>query len=460
MPGAAGVESPVARKEVCPQEACTGNHGRRWRVSWGFRHSPRADVATTLLLHGENMEVARFSHSGPPAVMNRPKPVPASPPSRVSAAASPRLQPRVMQVVLSLSPGGTERLVIEICRRLGRGFDVSVCCLDGDGAWAGELRDRGIEVVALNRRPGFRPEIGRQIARLAAERRVNLLHCHQYSPFVYGRLAQMWQPGVKLVYTEHGRLSDAPPSWKRQVVNPLLSWFDGPIVAVSDELRQYMVASRFPRARVAVIHNGIDTAALPAPGDRRRARALLGFDDRALIAATVARLDTVKDFPSLLDAFARVRHVMPQAQLLIVGDGPQRSALETRARQDDLAGSVHFLGLRSDVRAILPAADIYVNSSISEGVSITILEAMAAGVPVVATSAGGTPEVLAEGEAGVLVPVRNPERLAQAILGLAADSGARARFAVRGRRRVESSFTIQRMVAEYAQLYHGLLDVT
>lgn len=364
---------------------------------------------------------------------------------------------RVMQVVLSLAPGGTERLVIDICRRLGLGFDVSVCCLDDEGAWASELRDRDIEVIALNRRAGFRPEIGRQIAKLAEERGVDLLHCHQYSPFVYGRVAQYWLPRLKLIYTEHGRLSDAPPSWKRRLVNPMLSRFDGPIVAVSDELRRFMIDSRFPRERVAVIHNGIDAAALPSPGDRHRARTLLGLKDEALVAVTVARLDPVKDFPCLLDAFALVRQVVPHAVLLMVGDGPERAALVERAAQPDLAGSVVFLGLRPDVRAVLPAADLYVNSSISEGISITILEAMASGVPVVATAAGGTPEVLADGGAGVLVPVRNPIRLAQAMISLAADPGARANLATLGRRRVESSFTIQRMVAEYARLYHQLL---
>ena len=395
-------------------------------------------------------------------LMRGSSPGPVSPPVGIapSGRAPRRGSVGVMQVVLSLSPGGTERLVIDICRRLGPEFVVSVCCLDGEGAWAGELRDRGIEVVALNRRAGFRPEIGRQIARLAAQRRVSLLHCHQYSPFVYGRLAKYWQPQLKLVYTEHGRLSDAPPSWKRQLVNPLLSRFDGPIVAVSGELRQYLIDSRFPRKRVAVIHNGIDAAELPAPGDRRRARAKLDLDDDALVVATVARLDPVKDFQSLLEAFALVRQVVPRARLLVVGDGSERAELETRAARPDLAGAVNFLGLRSDVRAILPAADLYVNSSISEGVSITILEAMAAGVPVVATSAGGTPEVLAEGGAGVLVPVRNPFRLAQAIIALAADPAARARLATLGRRRVESSFTIQRMVAEYAQLYHRLFGLT
>lgn len=393
-------------------------------------------------------------------VLARPAAASRSPeaPPATSVAPRRRASARVLQVVLSLAPGGTERLVIDICRRLGNGFDVSVCCLDDAGAWAGELTDRGIEVIALNRRPGFRPEIGRHIAALAHDRRIDLLHCHQYSPFVYGRLATYWQPQLKLVYTEHGRLSDAPPSWKRQLVNPLLSWFEGPIVAVSHELRRHMIDARFPRGRVEVIHNGIDAAARPGSADRRRARAMLGLDDQAVVAISVARLDPVKDYSTLLDAFSEMRRAVPAARLLLVGDGPERTALEARAALPDLRGAVTLLGLRPDVRALLPAADLYVNSSISEGISITILEAMAAAVPVVATAAGGTPEVLAEGAGGVLVPVRNRARLADAMIALAADPSARLRFGTLGRQRVETSFTLQRMVADYAQLYHRLLD--
>jgi glycosyltransferase involved in cell wall biosynthesis len=285
-----------------------------------------------------------------------------------------------------------------------------------------------------------------------------VLHCHQYSPFVYGRIAKLWRPHLGLVYTEHGRLSDAPPSWKRQLVNPLLSQFDGAIVAVSDDLRQYMNRSRFPRSRVGVVRNGIEITPLPQPVDRRRARQVLGIGNDTFVIASVARLDPVKDFQSMLDAYADVRKSLPQSRLLLIGDGPERAALVERASRPDLAGSVDFLGMRNDVRALLPAADLYVNSSISEGVSITILEAMAAGVPVVATSAGGTPEVLADGMAGVLVPTRNSARLGQAIVALAKDPSARARLAILGRRRVESSFTVQRMVAEYVQLYHRFLD--
>jgi glycosyltransferase involved in cell wall biosynthesis len=240
-------------------------------------------------------------------------------------------------------------------------------------------------------------------------------------------------------------------------VNPVLSRFDGAIVAVSEELRRYMLEARFPAARVAVIRNGIEAGPRPSPADRHAARRALGIAAETFVAVSVARLDPVKDFGTLLDAFATVRRRAAGARLLIVGDGPERAAIAARAAQPDLDGAVHLIGFRSDVRALIAAADVYVNSSISEGISITILEAMAAGLPVVATAVGGTPEVLANGAGGLLVPSRDAERLASAILALAADPQRRAVLGAAGRRRLETSFTIDRMVDEYVATYRGLL---
>jgi glycosyltransferase involved in cell wall biosynthesis len=365
----------------------------------------------------------------------------------------------VLQVVLSLTPGGTERLVLEICRRTAPEFRSTVCCLDDEGAWAAELRNDGVEVIALRREPGFRPGVGRRIAQVAADRGIRLAHCHQYSPFVYGRIAAWRTPALKLIYTEHGRLSDAPPSWKRRMVNPVLSRFDGTAVAVSHELRDYMVEARFARERLQVIHNGIDPGRLPTADERAAARRHLGLDGSRFVAMTVARLDPVKDLVGMLDAFARVRVHVPDAKLVVVGDGPERQRIEQRAAKADLKGSIVMTGYRADVRALLPAADLYASSSISEGVSITILEAMAAGLPVVATAVGGTPEVLRNGAGGTLVPARAPEKLAAAILALAKDPGRRATLGADARRRLETAFTIDRMVGEYARLYRHHLEL-
>jgi glycosyltransferase involved in cell wall biosynthesis len=364
---------------------------------------------------------------------------------------------RVIQVVLSLVPGGTERLVIEITKRLQPVADVAVACLDQDGAWAAELTDLGIPVTVLHRKPGFQPVVGRALARLARERGARVLHCHQYSPFIYGSLARLFAPGLRVAYTEHGRLDDAPPSRKRTLANAAFGLVPGWTGAVSGDLRRHMLAEGFRPDRVTVLYNGIDPGPPPAADGRAVVRAELGLPPSAVVVGTVARLDPVKDLGTLLDAVAQLRRSQPEARLVVVGDGAERTALEARAARPDLAGAVLFTGTRRDARRLLSAFDVYANTSIHEGVSLTILEAMAAGLPVVATTAGGNPEVVADGETGMLVPVRAPDAVASALSALAAARERAQRFGARGRARVEERFSMDRMVSEYVDVYRGLL---
>jgi glycosyltransferase involved in cell wall biosynthesis len=362
--------------------------------------------------------------------------------------------PQVAHVVLSLGAGGTERLVIEICKRLPS-ITAVVCCLDEPGAWATELTTRGINVVSLSRQPGFHPSLGWRIARLAREQRASVLHCHHYSPFVYGRIAALASTHLRVVFTEHGRLSDGQPSRKRRLVNPVLGRLAGDIYAVSADLRRHMLAEGFPAERVSVIHNGIDPGSVPTPADRDRARRLLGVSSRALLVGTVARFDPVKDLTTLLDAFVALRSTVPHAELLLVGDGSERSRLEQRAIDAGVQGAVHFTGYRADARRLLPALDIYVNSSTTEGISLTILEAMAAALPIVATHVGGNPEVVVAGDTGVLVPARAIDPLAAALCGLALAPERREALGIAGRRRLTRYFTIDRMVDAYRHVYCG-----
>ena len=310
--------------------------------------------------------------------------------------------------------------------------------------------------MALRRRPGFRPQVGRRSRSLRQNAQIDVLHCHQYSPFVYGRIATAWSRRLKIVYTEHGRLSDAPPSWKRRLVNPWLSRFDGSIVAVSDELREYMIDARFPPGRVEVVHNGIE----PAPSRRARIGGAPGSSCGS--TTSVRRRDGRAPRPGQGpdDAPRGVRDRAPAraaAQLLVSRRRPRARSAGGASRGTRPRWIGAHDGYRSDVRALLPAADLYVNSSISEGVSITILEAMAAGIPVVATAVGGTPEVLPdEADGGILVPCRDPERLASAIASLALDPGSAPPWRQPGAAASKASFTIDRMVDDYARIYRGL----
>ncbi len=359
---------------------------------------------------------------------------------------------RVLQVVLQLDPGGTERLVVELIRRLHTRFPMAVCCLDEPGQWAAQLTALGVDVTALRRAPGFRVGLAGAIASLARGHGATVLHCHHYSPFVYGRLAKLLLPGTRIVFTEHGRLSDAPPSRKRQLATRLLQTGVPALFAVSHDLRRHLIEEGFP-PRLDVIWNGIDPRGAPTPVDRDRARSTLGVGPGEVVVGSVGRLDPVKDFGTLLRACAAAVSRDSRVRLFIVGDGAERAALAEAIRAERLDDNARLLGHREDVAQLLPGFDVYVNSSVTEGISLTILEAMAAQRPVVATAVGGTPEVVEDGTTGFLRPARDPGALAQAIVELGSDASLASRFGVAGRARVLAHFTLDQMVERYAQIY-------
>jgi glycosyltransferase involved in cell wall biosynthesis len=327
-----------------------------------------------------------------------------------------------------------------------------VCCLDEEGAWASELKQRGVAVSALHRTPGFHPALGLKIAALADRHQASAVHCHHYSPFVYGRLAMMRRRGLGMVFTEHGRLHDGAPSLKRRVINAGAAWLPGFYCAVSEDLRAHMIAEGFPASRVRVVHNGINSGRAITATERAAVRNALGVPLHAYVVGTIARLDPVKDLPTLIAAFDRMHPSVPNAQLVIVGDGSERIPLEQLVRARGLGDCVRLLGARANARHLLPAFDVYVNTSITEGISVTILEAMAAALPVVATRVGGTTEVVTP-DAGVLVDARDPASVARGLLAVARMPDRGRLMAECGRSRVQTTFSAARMTATYVDLY-------
>lgn len=361
--------------------------------------------------------------------------------------------PGVIQVVLDLAPGGAEYLVVEIARRLAARFPQLVCCLDRTGPLESICREHGIGVVEMARRPGFHPSLGARLAALAARHNARVLHCHHYSSFVYGRLAALFRPGLRVVFTDHGRLAGQAPSRKRRLLNPYLGTMPGGIFAVSSALRMQMLEEGFPADRVSVLHNGIDPGPQTTPLTRQRARRALGLPEDVFVVGTAARLDPVKDLGTLVEAFALARREIGDSRLVILGDGPERHALEAAAARAGVAAETCFAGYRREVRDLLPALDLFVNCSLFEGTSLTILEAMAASLPVVATTVGGTPEVVVDRRTGELIPPKAIARLASAIAAAAADAPRSAAFGLAGRERVETHFSVERMIERYALAY-------
>jgi glycosyltransferase involved in cell wall biosynthesis len=360
-----------------------------------------------------------------------------------------------MQLVLSLSPGGTERLVTQIVRRLPSSFRTVVCCLDRAGVWGEELRRSGVPVIALERDPGFRPMLAKRIARAAVEYGVEVIHCHQYSPYVYGQLAARLLSGVRVVFTEHGRLSAGRPSLKRRLANHVLARLPANVFTVSEDLKHHLVDEGFPAARINIITNGIDVARSREQDVRARIRTELGLAPDTYVIGTVGRLDPVKDLGTLVRGFAQFRDRVPRAVLIVVGDGPEREPLASLASTLRLSGAVTFLGHREDVHDVLYAFDVYAGTSTFEGISLTILEAMAAERPVVATAVGGTPEVVVDGVTGRLIPSQDPIALASALSALHENQAMADMWGHAGRERVLERFTIDGMVQQYAAVYRG-----
>jgi glycosyltransferase involved in cell wall biosynthesis len=264
---------------------------------------------------------------------------------------------------------------------------------------------------------------------------------------------------VDLVFTEHGRLSDAEPSLKRRLVNPFLSLMRGRLCSVSSDLKQFMVAEGFQARRVQVVYNGIDPGHRPVKGERRAAREILGLPLDAFVVGTVGRLDLVKNLTLFLKAHALLLSRHSHARAVIIGEGPERAGLESSAAALDIRSSVVFAGYRANVRELLPAFDVYLNCSAYEGVSLTILEAMAATLPVVATPVGGNPEVVVDGETGLITAAR-AHAIADALGTLARDPRRRQAMGDAGRWRVIRKFSIARMVDDYATAYLGRSSTT
>ena len=365
--------------------------------------------------------------------------------------------PRVLQVVLSLNPGGTERLVVELVDRLNPEIPMAVCCLDDQGTWGSLLEQRGVPVTALRRRPGFHPALAGKVARAARRHRADVLHCHHYSPFVYGCLARVLRPGAQVLFTEHGRLSDKGPSRKRRIANGVLSHVPQGVFAVSDNLKAHLTAEGFPSETVRTVYNGITLGEPASPSDRDDIRRRLSLQPGTLLLGAVARLDPVKNLESLIRATTEVVRRLPTA-LLVVGDGPERARLEAAAARSPVAHLIRFVGHQDDARRWLAGCDIYVNCSLTEGVSLTILEAMATGLPVVATRVGGTPEII-DDSCGRLIPSRDDAALTAALLELAAAPEVRSTLGRAARARVVRDFSIDRMVAEYRDLYRSAMHV-
>lgn len=351
---------------------------------------------------------------------------------------------RVVVVIDTLAnPGGGERLAVENAIRLDPDrYERTLCItrwedsldrIEPARAMLARLRDSGVRVVKLRRRSRFALWAWWPLFSLLRRERIDVVHGHLFGSNVWaavlGRLASV--PAI--VAHEHmwayegGGGSRLRPLLDRELIARLADAF----VAVSEEGRRRMIeVERIPPSEIVLIQNGI---AGFDPGDGARVRAELGIGAGAPVVGTVGHLRPEKAFGVLIEAVAILRSEYGDLVVLIAGEGPERPSLERQVAELGLDGVVQLLGSRDDVPSILSALDVAVCCSDFEGGPLSVMEYMEAGLPVVATEVGGLPELVEEGETGLLVPPRQPAKLSDALSRLLADPALRERLGARAR---------------------------
>jgi glycosyltransferase involved in cell wall biosynthesis len=367
---------------------------------------------------------------------------------------------RVLWLIKGLGLGGAERLLVSLAGRLDlERFDLAVAyLLPASEEFAPAFERLGVPTTCLDAR--WTAELGwpSRLRKLLRARDFELIHTHSPLPGAAARLLATSE--VTFVHTEHNLWS----SYRRPTYAVNAATFGRNAIgfAVSDAVRESMVrpwwlgGPHLPP--IETLLHGVDVAQVQrGVAARADARDVLDLAPDTPVIGTVASFTPQKDHAGLLEAMVDVRRQVPDVVLLLIGAGPLEPEIRATVDRLDLAANVRFLGPRTDVARLLPGLDVFVLASRFEGLAISLLEAMASGVACVATSVGGTPEVVTHGVDGILVPPGQPPSLATALVGVLADEEMRAAIGSAGAQRVADEFTIDRAARRTEVLYEQVL---
>ena len=366
---------------------------------------------------------------------------------------TPRRRPTVVQVLLNLSKGGMEAMAVTLAQALNEErFRSVVIALDGGGEHEEVLREAGVEYRILGGRKLLDPRAHWGLARIFRQVRAQVVHTHHFSPLLHSLVAAKLARVPRLVHTEHScQYLEDRGDYRR-----LLRWMStqtDAFVVVGRALESfYREEIRVSPQRLRVIANGVDVERYRPATAVASMRHALGLPPGVLIGSA-GRFFPVKDCGVLLRAMEHVHRCRPDAHLALIGDGPERPHLERLAAELGLSDTVRFLGWRTDLAKILPALDVFVLSSLSEGLPLVALEAMAAGIPVVTTPVGDLPDVVHEGRTGLFFPIGNAEALAKILTRLVEDAAWRRALGRAARASVAQRYSHRAMLDGYLRAY-------
>lgn len=364
----------------------------------------------------------------------------------------------VLHIISRLPIGGVENQLLTILKKYDEGkLHPLVCSLSDKGEIGKEIEDLGIEVIPLNKlKHRFDWTIVKEIYQLIKKRDIKIVRTHQYHANLYGRIAA-WLARVPCIVASVHNIYTRDRKLHRRTINKFLSRFTDKVVAVSEIVKKDILKyDGLAEDKITVIYNGIDIGKftnINASGIRSE----YGISADIPVVGTVGRLTPQKGQRCLIEAIWKIKNKFPQIMLFIVGDGPIREELRVYAKTLGIDNNIIFTGLRRDIPALLASMDIFIFPSLWEGLPNALIEAMAAGKPIIATDIPPVREVLSSGEIGILVPPNNSDAIADSIEFLLHDETLAENLRTAARDRAFSSFNIDTTVNQYTDLFTNIL---
>jgi glycosyltransferase involved in cell wall biosynthesis len=361
---------------------------------------------------------------------------------------------KVLHITYDMRIGGTEMVIKNIIEGSNpEVFDMSIFCVEEPiGPWGIELQNNEIQIASQARQPGFDISLIFAIRKHIKTHNIDILHCHQYTPWVYGVLAALGTKS-KVIFTEHGRFYPDFSSWKRKMINPWLCKITQHITAISKATKQALVEyENIPENKIGVIYNGIMPLAVNS-AEVANIREELGIEKGTFVFGTVARLDPIKNHKMMLKAFKLVKEQHSNVVLIIVGDGDEKQHIMASIKSLNLQNDVLLTGYKTNPTAYLAMFDVFLLSSLSEGTSMTLLESMSISKPCVVTDAGGNKEIIINNENGYVSANDDAQAFAGSMVKLFTNQKLREKMSVQSLIRFQQLFSDNIMNKLFSNLY-------